>query len=154
MRRAVLVCAMVATAMLLAVGGVALAATMSSVAAPDTLQVDGRVNAILVVGDRVYLGGDFTHVNGVRRNYLAAMDASTGQLSDWNPNANGSVRALSLSPDGTRIYAGGGFTSIGVSIAVAWQHWTPPRERSTGHSSPASSTPRCAPSPSRAGTSM
>ncbi len=82
---------------------------------PDggTAQTDGRVSAILAVGDTVYLGGDFTQINGTTRNRLAAVDASTGVLKDWNPNANGSVRALAASPDGTTIYAGGSFTSVG-----------------------------------------
>jgi dipeptidyl aminopeptidase/acylaminoacyl peptidase len=61
----------------------------------------------------VYLGGNFTHVNGVARNHLAAVDAATGQLTAWNPNANEDVRSLAISPDGTRIYAGGQFTSVG-----------------------------------------
>jgi outer membrane protein assembly factor BamB len=82
---------------------------------PDagTVQTDGRVWAILRLGSRVYLGGDFTHVNGVARNRLAAINATTGQLRGWNPNANGSVRTLAASPDGTRLYAGGSFTSVG-----------------------------------------
>jgi hypothetical protein len=82
---------------------------------PDegTAQVDGRVRAIMAVGDRIYIGGDFTSVDGVPRNRLAALDASTGELvPNWDPSAEDSVRALAASPDGTRIYVGGAFTSI------------------------------------------
>jgi hypothetical protein len=46
------------------------------------VQVDGRVNAIWPVGNRVYLGGEFTRVNSVARNYVAAADATTGRLTD------------------------------------------------------------------------
>ena len=112
MKRTVLVFAVVSAAMLLALGGVALAATSAT---PDagTVQTDGQVSAVVVSGGRVYLAGFFTHVNGVPRNRLAAIDAATGQLTGWNPDANGAVRALAVSADGSRIYAGGTFTSVG-----------------------------------------
>jgi hypothetical protein len=86
---------------------------------PDaTWGFDGRVNAILRVGSTVYVGGAFTHVvnrsgQTTARNHLAAIDASTGQATSWNPNANGTVYDLVLSPDGSRMYAVGAFTSIG-----------------------------------------
>jgi hypothetical protein len=105
-------------AMALLCGLAFVASTSPALAAPSgtpdggTVQVDGRVNAILPVGDRIYLGGEFTHVNGVQRNYLAAVDASTGQLTSWAPSANARVRALAASPDGGRIYAGGSFSQV------------------------------------------
>jgi trimeric autotransporter adhesin len=81
---------------------------------PDnTPQTDGVVFSVLPVGNRIYLGGDFTHVGGVARNRLAAIDATTGELTDWSPGANGKVLALAASPDGSRIYAGGSFGTIG-----------------------------------------
>jgi outer membrane protein assembly factor BamB len=112
MRHTLLVFSVVATAMLLAISGVALAAT-NSVPDAGTVQTDGQVSAIVVSGGKVYLGGFFTHVDGVARNHLAAVDAATGQLTPWDPNANDAVRALAISPDGTRVYAGGPFTSVG-----------------------------------------
>lgn len=93
--------------------GVAFAAPLSPLADTGTANTNGRVSTILVLGDKVYLGGSFTHVGGVQRNRLAAIDASTGQLTDWNPNANGNVRALAASADGTRVYAGGSFSAVG-----------------------------------------
>jgi hypothetical protein len=45
------------------------------------------------------------------RNYIAALDAKTGDATDWNPNANASVLALAVS--GSTVYAGGYFSSIG-----------------------------------------
>ena len=61
--------------------------------------------AIAVSGDRVLVGGSFT--GGV-----AALDASTGALQ-WRGNANGMVRALAVSSDGSHVIAGGAFTAIG-----------------------------------------
>src|SRR5450756_1999771 len=45
------------------------------------------------------------------RNRIAAIDAATGEVTSWNPNANGAVYALAVS--GTTVYAGGWFTSVG-----------------------------------------
>ncbi len=87
--------------------------------APDTsAQANGRVAAILRVGDTIYVGGSFTQLrnpdgSAVARNYLGAIDANTGRVTGWNPNANNSVRAFALSPDGSRLYVGGTFTNIG-----------------------------------------
>src|SRR5919107_203264 len=115
MKRKASVLAALTTALLVAFGGVAWAA-LSNQADPGTVNVDGQVLTILEVGNRVYLGGDFTHVDGVPRSHLAAVDATTGALTGWDPNAGGSNpsgRAPASSPSGSRIYAGGAFTSIG-----------------------------------------
>mgnify|MGYP003287950770 CR=1 FL=1 len=81
---------------------------------PDdgTPNTNGRVNAVAYRGGTVYIGGSFTTVNGQPRNRLAAFNAATGTLSTWNPGANGDVRALKASPDGTRLYVGGDFTRV------------------------------------------
>lgn len=87
---------------------------------PDdgTVQANGRVSAIVRVGDRVYLGGSFTQLTAAdgtvfARNNLAALDADTGQVvADWNPDANGSVRAIAPSSDGGRLFVGGAFTYV------------------------------------------
>ena len=82
-------------------------------ASPDTMcQTNGRVNAVAYLGGTLYLGGSFTTVNGTARNRLAACDTS-GNLLGWNPNANGVVRALKVSPAGTRVYVGGDFSAVG-----------------------------------------
>lgn len=78
----------------------------------DTVQTNGRVSAILVVGERIYLGGNFTLVDGIPRSRLAAIDATTGALTSWAPGANRRVMTLAAAPDGSRIYAGGSFTSV------------------------------------------
>jgi Ca2+-binding RTX toxin-like protein len=112
MRRTILLLASTALAVLLSCG-VAFAVPLSPIADTGTANTDGRVSTVLALGDKIYLGGSFTHVDGVERNNLAALDASTGQLTDWNPNANGRVLTLAASADGTRVFAGGDFTTIG-----------------------------------------
>jgi hypothetical protein len=103
----------------LAIAAAALLALASPAAAqvsdvPDkTPQTNGIVWAVLPLGNRIYIGGEFTAVDGVPRNNLAAIDRTTGALTSWNPGANRRVAALAASPDGSRIYAGGDFTEIG-----------------------------------------
>ena len=83
---------------------------------PDdgTPETNGRVYAVAYLGGTVYIGGSFTSVNGSPRNRLAAFQAASPHtLLPWNPNANGPVRALKVSPAGTRVYAGGDFTVVG-----------------------------------------
>ncbi|MBK8078078.1 MAG: laminin G, partial [Kineosporiaceae bacterium] len=63
-------------------------------------------------GRRIYVGGDFTQVNGKIRNRLAVFSAATGELlTDFQPGVNGTVRALQTIGD--VVYAGGLFTSTG-----------------------------------------
>ena len=89
-----------------------------------TYQTNGRVSAIVTVGDTVYIGGDFTSVRPpgdaagtgeVPRARLAAFSRTTGALLDWNPGASKSVYALAASPDGSTIYVGGNFGQIGTT---------------------------------------
>ena len=108
-----------ALALLLAVASaVALSGPAGAVvsANPDhdgLCETNGRVNAVVYLGGTVYLGGSFTSVEGTTRNRLAACNAATGALLPWNPNANGVVRALKVSPAGTRVYVGGDFSRVG-----------------------------------------
>ncbi len=93
-------------------GALSLSQTPQATASPN-----GRVHAIVRVGDTVYLAGSFTSVrrkdgSTATRNRLAAISATTGELKSWNPNANGTVLALAASRDGSRIFAGGDFTSV------------------------------------------
>ncbi len=82
---------------------------------------NGGVLAIAVSGTTIYVGGAFTQAtdapaNGgatVTRNRIAAIDATTGALLSWNPNASNDVSALAVI--GSNVYAGGSFTTIGGS---------------------------------------
>jgi hypothetical protein len=72
---------------------------------------DASAYAIAVSGDTVYVGGRFASIGGQARNKIAALDATTGLATSWDPNAHGYVYSLAAS--GTTIYAGGSFSSIG-----------------------------------------
>lgn len=84
----------------------------------DTWQTNGRVRAIVYRENTVYLAGEFTRVispdgrTSLVRNHVAAFNARTGAVTDWNPNADGPVYALAVSPGGGRIYLGGAFHRV------------------------------------------
>ncbi len=76
---------------------------------------DGGINTLVVVGNTVYAGGDFTTIGGVTRNRLAAIVAggdNRGSLTEWDPDVEGgSVFVMKVS--GNTVYVGGNFTTIG-----------------------------------------
>jgi hypothetical protein len=85
-----------------------------------TWQTNGRVNVIVVSGNRVFIGGQFTAVRppgaaagsgAVTRNHAAALNLKTGAVLQWNPNVNNTVRAIRVS--GSTVYLGGAFTQVG-----------------------------------------
>ena len=61
-------------------------------------------------------GGNSTNIGGQPRNNIAALDATTGLATSWNPNASHVVRALVIS--GGIVYVGGGFITIGGQTRI------------------------------------
>jgi len=81
--------------------------------------IDGRVEAIAIDGDTVYVGGTFTQIQMAldgeifNQPYLFAYSKSTGAiLSEFDPVLNRPVRALQTTGEGTGIFAGGDFTIV------------------------------------------
>src|SRR3954468_18207312 len=75
---------------------------------------NGQVRAIAVQADgKVLAGGGFTTIGGQTRNYIARLDATTGQADSFDPNATigTGVDAIALQADG-KILLGGSFTSL------------------------------------------
>jgi hypothetical protein len=72
------------------------------------------VRTVVRAGDTLYVGGLFTSATDSTgthvRNHVAAVDASTGQLLDWNPNANRPVWSIVVSGDA--VYLGGDFSQV------------------------------------------
>jgi PKD repeat protein len=79
--------------------------------------IDYRVKAIVATNSTVYVGGGLSTANGVARGKLAAFNASDGALTAWDPEADDMVNALIMSPDGTRLIAGGAFKTVGGQTA-------------------------------------
>ncbi len=75
-----------------------------------TPQFDGNVFVIRTVGDSVYVGGSFEHVNGVPRPSLAKLDAETGALdTSFRPGATNSGRVSEIRLVDGRLVVGGTF---------------------------------------------
>ena len=87
-----------------------------------TVQINGVVWSQATVGNTVYAGGSFTTARpagaasggagSVTRNNLVAYDIRTGVMTSFAPSFNGQIRAVAVSPDQTRIYVGGDFTTV------------------------------------------
>ncbi|MGY1741109.1 MULTISPECIES: PKD domain-containing protein [unclassified Blastococcus] len=77
-----------------------------------TLNGQGRTITASPDGSRIYVGGDFTTVDGVARGHIAAFSTATGALvTGFAPTTNGAV--YSLAATASTVYAGGNFTSAG-----------------------------------------
>ncbi len=78
------------------------------------------VYSLAVLHNKVYFGGSFSAVNGQPRNSLASVDARTGELLSWNPDAAfqdlgilGLPGIMQLLVQCDTIYVVGGLVSIG-----------------------------------------
>ncbi|MGO3886977.1 MAG: PKD domain-containing protein, partial [Mycetocola sp.] len=96
-------------------------ATVGAQSLPTT-QINGVAWTQVVVGDTVFVGGEFSSArpagaprgtNETPRSNLLSYRLSTGELIEgFAPQVNGAVRTLELSPEGDRLYVGGNFTAI------------------------------------------
>jgi hypothetical protein len=76
-----------------------------------------NVTALAFADGVLYVGGSFSNLGGQVRYRLASVDGTTGAVTAWNPDCNGSVLTLLL--DGNVLFAGGTFTSItNASVAT------------------------------------
>ena len=75
------------------------------------------VTAIVVTKSRIYVGGVFDTIGGKTRSELAALDPQTGAAAAWNPRVRSvggkKIGVMSLVLHGNRLYAGGGFSTVG-----------------------------------------
>lgn len=96
-------------------------ATVSADALP-TVQINGVVWSQVTVGNTVYATGSFTSarpagaaagVSETPRGNLLAYDITTGNLiTSFNHSLNAQGLAVSASPDGSKVYVVGDFTSV------------------------------------------
>ncbi|MCW2527025.1 MAG: hypothetical protein JWM76_1885 [Pseudonocardiales bacterium] len=87
-----------------------------------TVQINGVVWSSVTVGNTVYAAGEFTSArpagspagtNETPRGGLLAFDITTGNLiTSFNHTLNAAGRIIVASPDGSRIYVGGDFTTV------------------------------------------
>jgi uncharacterized repeat protein (TIGR01451 family) len=91
---------------------------------PGTFELDrnwavnvvGEVNAVAIAGADLFLGGNFTSVQGTARTRLAKLAAANGALdAAWAPSADAPVRTLVADGAGARLYAAGDFVALGAA---------------------------------------
>jgi hypothetical protein len=97
---------------------------------PDTGEVDSTIDpvvgsqvymvrAMIVSGQKVYIGGAFGSVDGKSRTNLAAIDPVSGNVDPtWKPKADRPVYSLAFSCDGSGVFAGGKFLNAAGSDGV------------------------------------
>lgn len=95
--------------------GLIIVDTASSLIMPITPQIDyGTVRCFAERNGTMYFGGSFTEVNGVDRDYAAAMNAATGELTAWDVDAqSGGNEINAMTTNATSVFIGGILISIG-----------------------------------------
>ncbi|MEZ5375594.1 MAG: hypothetical protein R2733_03720 [Acidimicrobiales bacterium] len=83
----------------------------------ETDNIDAPIFDMARIGNVLYVGGRFTDVTDgvatVAQSSLAAFDATTGEwIPTFTPSFDGAVYALEASPDGSRLFVGGDFTTV------------------------------------------
>jgi PKD repeat protein len=94
-----------------------------------TAQINGVAWTQVIIGNTVFVGGKFTEARpagaapgagAVIRNNILAYNLTTGELlNTFTPSFNAEVTALAASPDGSRLYVGGSFTTY--NGAAVWR---------------------------------
>lgn len=70
-----------------------------------------QISSILIIGNIIYIGGDFDSVNGVARKNLCAFERTTRRLLPWNPRVQGQI-INTMAYDNSTLYIAGKFDSI------------------------------------------
>jgi outer membrane protein assembly factor BamB len=101
--------------------------------------VDGDAPGVAASATTVYLMGHYDYAGPERalRRHLAAFDAATGEVDDWNPVANTTTGAFAATVGADHVFVGGEFTMInGRSQPGFAQFAAPPPPPSTSTSRP------------------
>lgn len=79
--------------------------------------VNSTISGIAVTEDLVYLGGQFTSVDGQLRDGIAAVSrAASAAVNSFSPTiTGGDPQTIAVSPDRTRVVVGGNFTAVNGS---------------------------------------
>jgi beta-propeller uncharacterized protein DUF5122 len=88
---------------------------VTGAATPWNPNANGESGVITPSGSIVYVGGYFDTIGGQPRSRIAAVDATTGAATAWNPNVGGTSSRVvrSILVNGSTVYVGGDFTTIG-----------------------------------------
>jgi hypothetical protein len=106
-------------------GGACTALTATTGAAVWSHHANGNLQSVRLIGSTLYCGGHFSGTasfDGLNRNKIAAVDASTGAILPFAPNVNTSLGVWSMGsqPGDPTLYIGGDFTKV---AGVSQQHF-------------------------------
>ncbi len=118
----VIICASLGVGMALPAAGAVTGGPVTTTPAPWTPHFASssipvsKVRQLAACGATMYAVGTFTTIlqSGVAytRNNAFSFNASTGAVSNWDPNVNGLVNSVAVSADCSTAYLGGIFTSV------------------------------------------
>ena len=74
--------------------------------------LESEARTVIATNSTVFAGGTFSSANSQPRGYAAQMNASDGSVTSWNPGANSTVYAMTLTPDATQVVLGGRFNTL------------------------------------------
>lgn len=76
----------------------------------------GWISTLALSGNTLYVGGNFLYapLGGVTRHNALSLDATTGDVTAWDPNTDGWVKSLNVS--GSTMYIGGQFSVCGGQL--------------------------------------
>ena len=75
-------------------------------------EIPPTITAMALSNNRLYVGGEFKSIGLFPRHNLACVDATTGDVLDWNPITDDGGYVLALAVHGDIVFVGGLFTSI------------------------------------------
>ncbi|MDF3821390.1 hypothetical protein P3G55_15915 [Leptospira sp. 96542] len=82
--------------------------------------VNSAVEKLLIHDNKLYIGGQFTDIDGNAKNRLARFDLTTGALDPWTTTAgiNSTVRGLAMGviSGSPRLFVCGGFTNFAIAV--------------------------------------
>ncbi len=85
---------------------------------PDwSINADGTISPMTLdqQSGQLYIGGNFTEINGQTRNRLAALDPD-GNLLPFAPDVDGEILALDFSPETNYLYFAGPFNNVNAEF--------------------------------------
>jgi hypothetical protein len=92
---------------------------------------DDDVHSLAVLGNTLFVGGDFNHLDGVSHRNLGALNLTTGALlPGFAATANRAVDALAAV--GTSVYAGGPFSSVTDASGTTTRNFIAKLDATTG----------------------
>jgi hypothetical protein len=95
--------------------------------APST---NDEVRVLVPSGSDIFIGGDFTTVDGTARDRAASVNASTGGLTTFNPNISDTVYSISIA--GPTAYLGGAFHGAGSVNGSLTRNYAAAADTATG----------------------